>query len=78
MPMVVDMLKAIHAAEDLPAATSKAHEVAEKLATMRLLMIGAIEPPRDRRNEATCGSPKSSHPVIAEMRPSDDHRNKAS
>jgi DNA replication protein DnaC len=41
-------------------------------------MIGAIEPPRDRRNEATCGSPKSSHPVIAEMRPPDDHRNKAS
>jgi hypothetical protein len=35
-------------------------------ATRELLMIGAIEPLRDRRNEATCGSPKSSHPVIGE------------
>jgi putative transposase len=36
MPVVADMLKAIHAAEDLEAATCKAHEVAEKLTTMRL------------------------------------------
>jgi putative transposase len=36
MPIVADMLKAIHAAEDLAAATRKADEVIEKLATMRL------------------------------------------
>ena len=36
MPVVADMLKAIHAAEDLEAATGKAQEVVEKLTTMRL------------------------------------------
>ena len=36
MPVVADMLKAIHAAEDLEAATGKAQEVIEKLTTMRL------------------------------------------
>ena len=36
MPVVADMLKAIHAAEDLEAAAAKAQEVIEKLTTMRL------------------------------------------
>jgi putative transposase len=36
MAVVADMLKAIHAAEDLKAAQSKAQEVSEKLAAMRL------------------------------------------
>ena len=36
MPVVADMLKAIHAAEDLPAAMTKAQEVVEKLKAMRL------------------------------------------
>jgi len=36
MAVVADMLKAIHAAEDLNAARSKAQEVIEKLAVMRL------------------------------------------
>jgi putative transposase len=37
MPIVADMLKAIHAAEDLQAATAKAQEVVEKLTAMRLV-----------------------------------------
>jgi transposase-like protein len=36
MPVVADMLKAIHAAEDLEAAKCKAQEVIDKLTTMRL------------------------------------------
>jgi len=42
MPIVADMLKAIHAAEDLPAATAKAQEVIEKLTTMRLAQAAKI------------------------------------
>jgi hypothetical protein len=34
-----------------------------------MLMIGAILPPRGRRNEATAWSPKSSHSVIGEIEP---------
>ena len=37
MPVVADMLKAIHAAEDLKAATAKAQEVIDKLTAMRLV-----------------------------------------
>jgi hypothetical protein len=44
---------------------------------MRLLLIGAIEPLRDRRNESTLGSPKSSQLLIAEIEPPDDRRNEA-
>jgi putative transposase len=42
MPIVADMLKAIHAAEDLPAATAKAQEVIEKLTTIRLAQAAKI------------------------------------
>ena len=42
MPIVADMLKAIHAAEDLQAATRKAQEVIEKLTTMRLAQAAKI------------------------------------
>ena len=36
MSVAADMLKAIHAADDLQAATGKAQEVIEKLTPMRL------------------------------------------
>jgi tetratricopeptide (TPR) repeat protein len=43
----------------------------------QMLLIGAIVPIHDRRNEATFGSPKSGQLVIGEIEPLCDRRNRA-